>query len=658
MQYTNLIWRDGLPYSEQFDDIYYSSDEGENIPGESEFSHVFFRHNGLPERWQWRDDFVIAELGFGSGLNCVLTIREWLKHCAECDQKKTLHYIAIEKYPLPAETIAQLISRYPDLKPFCDALLDDYPPAIETTHSRSLFDNQVVIHFKFMDASAALDGRGLNVDAWYLDGFSPAKNPDMWSQELFENIAINSRDGASCSTYTAAGFVRRNLRHAGFVVDRVSGYGKKRDMIVARLPAERSANRRTPLFKYKNKPWFEPPPEQAVSIKDATIIGAGIAGLSLAYALVQRGLTVTVVDDSSNKQKQASSNPAPIVYPRLSINNDVDTEFFTAAYCHALYVFRSLQKKSQQRFWFDEGLLQLMDKKRITQIINKFQLNSDFISIVERPDSDVFCCREEGQVVVEYKSAGVVLPAVLCDVIKNECGSKLAIIEAEITNVTHDGEKWQCFHEAKLIKESEVLIVANGSRINNLGLPLVLPVEIIRGQVVELDETTESRQIKKTLNAEVHITPAINGKHYLGATYAKGCDRLEICQTDNRKLLDSLDDIYPGIFKKSDHCDSWVGFRTVSKDRVPIVGAVPDEKFFNNEYSDICHGSTKKNYPPASYLTGLYVSAAHGSRGFTSCFISAEIIASQLACEPSPVSRRVRDYLSSSRFIVNDLKRG
>jgi len=103
---------------------------------------------------------------------------------------------------------------------------------------------------------------------------------------------------------------------------------------------------------------------------------------------------------------------------------------------------------------------------------------------------------------------------------------------------------------------------------------------------------------------------------------------------------------------------SWVGFRTVAKDRVPVVGAVPDETFFNAQYSDIRHGNTSKSYLPAEYLEGLYISAAHGSRGFTSSFISAEIIAAQLAGEPSPVNKKVLDYLNPSRFIVNDLKRG
>ncbi|NOQ87454.1 MAG: bifunctional tRNA (5-methylaminomethyl-2-thiouridine)(34)-methyltransferase MnmD/FAD-dependent 5-carboxymethylaminomethyl-2-thiouridine(34) oxidoreductase MnmC [Gammaproteobacteria bacterium] len=657
MQYTNLIWRDGQPYSELFDDIYYSSNKSEDISGESEFQHVFFEHNGLPERWQGRDDFVIAELGFGSGLNCILTIREWLKHCAECNEDKTLHYIAIEKYPLSPEAIADLILRYPELKPFCDELLESYPPAIEASHSRSLFDNRVVIHFKFMDVADALENDRLNVDAWFLDGFSPAKNPDMWSPELFSMIAQNSRAGATCSTYTSAGFVKRNLQKAGFVVSKVNGYGKKRDMLVAELAEAKLDNIESLVLKYKNNPWFESPQPARATKKEATIVGAGIAGLSLAYALVQRGWTVSIIDKHGNSQKEATSNPAPIVYPRLSINNDIDTEFFTAAYCYALYVFRSLQKKSLRQFWFDDGLLQLMDRKRITQIIKKFKFNSDFVSIADGSIDGVVAGEDGELAVVKYNSAGVVLPAILCDVLKNECGNKLNIIESEVTRINCDDGKWQCFHNSRLIKETEVLIIANGVDINTLGLPVRFPVEAIRGQVVALNESQASRQIKKTLNAEVHITPVINSRHYLGATYTRNCVNREVCESDNSKLLASLNEIYPDVFKEDDVSDAWVGFRAVSKDRVPIVGAVPDASFFNIEYADICHGNTAKFYQPAGYLNGLYISAAHGSRGFTSSFISAEIIASQIVGEPLPVNKKILDYLSPSRFIVNDLKR-
>jgi len=655
MQYTNLIWRDGQPYSERFDDIYYSSGDDEVVSGESEFQHVFFRHNGLPQRWSEGENFVIAELGFGSGLNCILTIREWLKHCDSCAEKKILHYVAIEKYPLSAEAIAELMARYPELKPFCDELLDHYPAAVETTHVRLLFDNRVCIHFKFMDVNDALKDAQLNVDAWFLDGFSPAKNPDMWSQSLFERIAENSNTAATCSTYTAAGFVKRNLQAAGFVVNKVSGFGRKREMLVAVLPVEQSTSQRRQSFNFKDKPWFESPQKKSVALKQVTIIGAGIAGLSLAYALIQRGWQVTIIDKDGNEQKQSSSNPAPIIYPRLSVDNDVDTEFFIAAYCHVLHIFNSLQKKSSQKFWFDDGLLQIIDEKRITQIINKFHLNENFVCVDEA--AEPVSAMKPGEVMVNYASAGVVLPAVLCDVLKNECGEKLTVVEAEVDNINYEGNTWQCLHRFRVINESEVLIIANGTKVNDLLKASRLPVEIIRGQVVTLDATAASCRIQKTLNADVHITPAINGKHYLGATYVKGCIRNDVCQQDNRELIESLDKVYPGVFKASDYQDAWVGFRTVSKDRVPVVGAMPDEAFFKNNYADICHGNTRKTYPAAHYLPGLYISAAHGSRGFTSSFISAEIVLAQLEGSPLPVSKQVQDYLSPSRFIVNDLKR-
>jgi tRNA 5-methylaminomethyl-2-thiouridine biosynthesis bifunctional protein len=111
------------------------------------------------------------------------------------------------------------------------------------------------------------------------------------------------------------------------------------------------------------------------------------------------------------------------------------------------------------------------------------------------------------------------------------------------------------------------------------------------------------------------------------------------------------------MFGEDDLCDAWVGFRSISKDRVPIVGAVPDVDFYEKEYADIRDGNNIRAYLPASYMDGLYISAAHGSRGFTSSFISAEVIASMLAGTPVPVSKRLLDYLSPSRFVVNDLKR-
>ncbi|MDT8281699.1 MAG: bifunctional tRNA (5-methylaminomethyl-2-thiouridine)(34)-methyltransferase MnmD/FAD-dependent 5-carboxymethylaminomethyl-2-thiouridine(34) oxidoreductase MnmC [Gammaproteobacteria bacterium] len=651
MQYTNLIWRDGHPYSELFDDIYYSSDNTAAIPGESEFNHVFFEHNNLAARWQEREHFVIAELGFGSGLNCVLTIRQWLKHCAACHTKKTLHYIAIDKYPLSADSVAALVARYPELKPVCDEMLDSYPPAVEATHCRKLFDNQVVIHYKFMGIKQALDDEALAVDAWYLDGFSPAKNPDMWTSSVFEQMALNSAAGASCSTYTSAGFVRRNLEQAGFEVRKVSGHGNKREMLAASLKDRLCA----PLC-YKDKPWFVPAKKIICASKNMTIIGAGVAGLTMAYSMVQRGWSVRIIDRHRDIAAETSSNPAAIIYPRLSVNNETDTRFYVAAYCYALHVLNKLQRKHRQAFWFDEGLSQAFDRNRITAILHHFQFNKDFMSIAEcflrgdtrQPDDRVF---------VDYRKAGVVLPSVLCEVIRQACGDALQLLHGAVDEISYGNNKWSCFSGAELIDEADCLVIANGVSVNDLLVKQPLPVAAIRGQALILNTNQGSENIQKTINADIYFTHSIAGKHYLGGTYSRSSKTTKIDLDDNRSLLASLDAIYPGAFGIEDIDESWAGFRCMSKDRVPVVGAVPDAEFFHDHYADIHHGRHNKRYPAAQYQTGLYITAAHGSRGFTGCFLSAEIIASQIEGEPVPVNKKTLDYLSPSRFIVNELKR-
>ena len=652
MQYANLIWRNGQPYSEQFDDIYYSSDEEEVISGESEFAHVFFKHNGLPERWKNTNQFVIAELGFGSGLNCLLTIREWLKHLEYGGVDKCLHYIAIEKYPLSPDSIVQIISKYPELKQYCDELVSVYPPAVSGSHSRHLFDNRVVIHYKFMDAYDALKNDSYKIDAWYLDGFSPAKNSEMWSEELFKKIAQNSQRGTTCSTYTAAGYVKRNLLKANFNVKKVPGHGKKREMLIARFDGCVTTDR-----KYDEKPWFDLPVSSELQDKKATVIGAGIAGLSVAYSLVKRGWTVTVIDKHNDIAQEASANPAAIVYPRLSVNNDIDVEFYLAAYCYTLYVLQLLQSKSKEKFWFDDGLIQAIDEQRHADLLEKFSFNNDFFT-----REDVILCLNQkfeasNKVCVKYPSAGVVLPGPLCNAITHECGDKLQFTHAEIDEIKFYKGQWQCLTGDVPIDESDVLIIASGIDVNDFGLDLNLPVEQVRGQVVVLEKNIESSRITTAINSDVYITPAINNKHYLGATYSRDNSDVAVDESDVKFLFNSLDKVRCGLFDDDSISDYWVGFRAMSKDRVAIVGGLPDQNFFKTEYADINHGRKNKSYRAASHLKGLHISAAHGSRGFTNSFICAEIIAAQITGEPVSVSKSVLDYLNPSRFIINDLKR-
>jgi len=655
MQYTNLIWRNGQPYSEMFDDIYYSSNEGEGISGEYEFKHVFLKNNGLPERWLISENFTIAELGFGSGLNFLLTVREWLKHLAETKQDKCLHYIAIEKYPLSPDAIAQLASRYPELKSYCDELLVCYPPAVEGSHSRHLFNNKVVIHFKFKDVLSALNDEYFNVDAWYLDGFSPAKNSDMWSEQLFLKLAQNSRAGATCSTYTAAGYVRRNMQNAGFLVKKVKGYGKKHEMLTATYTVEDAQEYREKFkaYKFSDKPWFQTNHNPKVySDKHAVIIGAGIAGLSMAYALIKRGWVITIIDKHGAVAKETSSNPAAIVYPRLSINNHVDNEFFISAFCLSVSLMERLQNKYLKKFWFGCGFLHEIDEKKAVALLAKYSFNKDFISL-----STVKEKKYSSWANFHYKTAGVVLPNILCDVLKQECGDNLSIVSEEVHNINFDNDRWHCYSDKASILSSEVLIVASGATVKDIELPIDLPVDIIRGQIVTLNESEQSKSITSTLASKITFSPAINGKHYLGASYSRDNKSIDVDSNETAALIESLNTAFHYDFSALDCIDDWVGFRSMSIDRVPIVGAVPDRKYFEKEYGDICHGKKHKVYSLGKNLKGLYLSLGHGSRGFTSAFLSSEIISAQIVGEPAPVERMVLNYLTPSRFIINDLKR-
>lgn len=672
MQYTKLNWRHHQPYSERFDDIYYSSSSEEGISGEQEFRHVFFKHNGLPQRWLDRDQFIIAELGFGGGLNCLLTIREWLNQYEDNDTCRCLHYIAIERYPLSPESIREIHSRHHELKPFYEELIAVYPPPIEGSHSRPLFNNRVIIHFRFLDVYEALRDEHFRVDAWYLDGFSPAKNIDMWSSDLCRKIAQNSQPGTTCSTYSAAGSVKRNLTDAGLEVSKVAGIGNKRDMLVARM-VDQGALSNNQKYRINEKPWFIKPSTVVYRNKHAVIVGAGIAGLTTAYSLVKHGWTVNLIDKYGTPACETSSNPAAIVYPRLSLDDEVDTAFNVQAFCYAVNFLQSLQKQAKHTFWFECGLKQLMDEKRLLNLIDKYSFNADFISS-EQVLTEMLSNKKNNQaskiadqVYAFINKAGVVLPAVLCETLLKVCGDRIDISQADIDTIERDENGWRCRSNDQQVCESDVLILANGTGVNYLNLiegeisrmrfDSDFAIDSVRGQSLILRENTQSTEINNVVNAGFYLTPSIGGWHYLGATYSRNDTNRAATVQDNNNLLDSMEAILPRLFTVNDIEDVWVGFRATSKDRVPVVGQVADSNYFLQHYADIKHGKKDKTYPAARHLQGLYISAAHGSRGFTTSFLCAEVIASLINGSPAPVSKAVLNFINPSRFIVHDLKR-
>ena len=229
-QQAVIEWRDGQPYASAFQDVYFSTDNGL-----LETDYVFLQGNELVNRWQSlnANTFTIAETGFGTGLNFLCAAKLWLE---TAPKEARLHFISVEKYPLSLVEITAALRLWPTLNALSEPFLAQYERLLNGATSILLFDNRIQLSLLIADATEAyqsnyVEHTNLIVDAWFLDGFAPAKNPDMWQAALFKNMALLSNTSTTFATFTSAGAVRRALMNAGFVVIKQSGFGKKREML-------------------------------------------------------------------------------------------------------------------------------------------------------------------------------------------------------------------------------------------------------------------------------------------------------------------------------------------------------------------------------------------------------------------------------------------
>ncbi|WP_417708222.1 tRNA (5-methylaminomethyl-2-thiouridine)(34)-methyltransferase MnmD [Roseibium aggregatum] len=236
----DLEWLQGdVPRAEGFNDTYFSK-----AGGLAETRHVFLRGNGLPERFDGCERFTIAEFGFGTGLNFLTTLAAW----QECPNRPELTFVTFELFPMTGEQLARALAAFPELQPLADELLKAWSPE---PGWNTLNIAGATLRIGFGDAreligelrSGTADGAAAGaeptippVDAWYLDGFSPARNPELWDADLLKAAADLTASGGTLATYTAAGWVRRNLQAAGFEIEKAEGFAGKREMVKGRKP--------------------------------------------------------------------------------------------------------------------------------------------------------------------------------------------------------------------------------------------------------------------------------------------------------------------------------------------------------------------------------------------------------------------------------------
>jgi tRNA 5-methylaminomethyl-2-thiouridine biosynthesis bifunctional protein len=653
-----LQWNDqGEPFSEDFGDLYFSRGNGLE-----EGTHVFLQGNGLPQRWKNHPHkhFCVGETGFGTGLNFLLTWQAW-RDLPE--PRPDLHYLSIEKHPLSREDLARVLALWPALDFLSQPLLNAYPGLLAGQHRLLLDDGRVRLDLWWEDAAATLQdlvSRKIPlVDAWYLDGFAPACNADMWSAAVLDATAALSRPGATFATFTAAGHVRRTLLKAGFRVDKSPGYGRKRECLRGVLNTSASIPEETPRqlpWDIANKTIRQP--------NSALIIGGGLAGCSAAAALARRGIAVTLLEQGT-LASAGSAIDQGILYTRLSRKHSALTDFALQSFQFATNFYHSMFATGQLKAKQDGDLcgnFQQSDNARdMAELRDALAGLEDLAQVLDAGQANTVLGIEQSSGGYWFPRSGWLCPAAVCRALLDQPGIQVVENCGEVSLNFSDGS-WRAVARDKTLAQADCAIAATGTGITAMEQCHWLRLQTIRGQITQLPTDKVFKDLDAALCHEGYIAPAREGNHSIGATFDIDSSHPALRSEDHRHNLTSLANAVPAWRETLDSLDSntlegRVGHRCASPDYLPVVGPVPDLSKFLEDFGSLRKDAKLQIARHGSYLPGLYISSAHGSRGLTSTPLAAELLASMICEEPLPVSRVLSRALAPARFIIRDLSR-
>jgi len=669
------------PHSVEFDDCYFSA-----VNGLEESEYVFLQGNKLPQRWQQHTDstFTIGETGFGSGLNFITAWQLWQENTSPSQH---LYFVSAEKHPLSLADLKKAASLWPQHQHLYQRLIEQYPTLIPGYHLIH-FEN---VHLLLMlgeaeecftqllesDHPAFNTIYGSKMDAWFLDGFAPAKNPELWNEKLFHSIANLSRTGTTLATFTVAGIVKRGLRDKGFSISKSKGFAHKRDMLVAEFTAQEPDNS---FFskpeKFKSDymaPWYlneryindEHINKNHINNTDKTksiaIIGAGIAGCTLANSLAKKGIAVTIFDEQPAAATQTSGNRQGILYNKFSHKKNMLSEFSLNAYLYALNFYRQLKTQDSSLLIDLCGVLQVSCSEKDSALFRTLKETfSGYENLIQFLDSNQSTLHSGVDINSEslfFPQAGWINPADVCQHLLDHPNIKF-IPDTSIDELQQEGTSWLFKSGKQTIHKSQTTIIAGGPLSHRYESTVTIPYKNIRGQVSHLPATEYSSQLKAVLCGEGYIAPEHESIHSLGATYNFDDNSDELSQQDHDTNLQSLKLCSETLASQWQHNkidQGKVGFRATTPDYLPLCGPIPNHELFLGRYGEL-RKNAKANIPACGpYYPGLYLFSGLGSRGMTYAPLCAELLCSQLLNSPSPLPRRLSQSLSPARFIIRDL---
>ncbi|GAA5160368.1 bifunctional tRNA (5-methylaminomethyl-2-thiouridine)(34)-methyltransferase MnmD/FAD-dependent 5-carboxymethylaminomethyl-2-thiouridine(34) oxidoreductase MnmC [Viridibacterium curvum] len=603
----------GVPVSSQFGDVYHSASGALD-----QARHVFLRGNGLPARWQGRQQFVVVETGFGLGHNFLATWEAWRDDPAACTR---LHFVSVEKHPFNAHDMAAAHAKAGAPADLSARLIRHWPMLLPGFHRLEFSEangRSVCLTLMFGEASDWLAQCVATADAIYLDGFAPAKNPAMWSPEVFNALARLADSVTTLATWSVSSAVRKALTDAGFAVEKTQGFTGKREMLTGRFETTRTARSSEP--------------------RDAIVIGAGLAGTALCERLAARGWRLQLLESRSAPAQGASGNLAGAFRPLPSRDDNLMARITRAGFLFGLHDLARLAEVGEPVRWAQCGVLHL------ARDAAQARKQADTVATLDAPGEYLQWCdvaaatAHAGQTTAQggwwFPQAGWINPPSLCAAhlaIASRHPLFSARFDQHVDAVRKVAGQWEALGtDGQVIARAPQLVFANAhdaSRLlRNLGNGEWLPLFSARGQVSHLD-AAHCAPLNTVVCGSGYVTPAIDGWQPTGATFVVNDPDSALRESEHAENLDKLARMLPDAFTTADAIPvrGRVGHRPVTPDRLPVVGALPDH-------------------------TRLWLLSGFGARGLVWGALCAELLASLMSGEPLPLERPLTDALSPLRY--------
>jgi tRNA 5-methylaminomethyl-2-thiouridine biosynthesis bifunctional protein len=589
--FNEVDWSEGFPLSKEFDDIFCQRDVIE------ETNHVFLVPNNLVKRWKTKKnyEFNIGELGFGIGLNFFITLQAWINNL-DSNVVKRLNFISFDKFAPKLDDIKKVKEVYPQLSEVIDLFLENAPAIFGGVNKFEIKTLNASLTLVIDDVQTGLKKLSNNpnqIDAWYFDGFDPRKNQDMWNNNVFKMVGILSNKDTTFGTYTASGFVKRNLIKNGFTIKKSKGFGNKRHM----LCGEYSKDDKTKFIS-----------------KKIAIIGSGLSASILANKLASKNCVVDVFEKGNVLAAGTSSNPFASMYPKFALGDDARSFFIIQSYFYAFNYYKRnvdsfnntgilfLSNSEHRKEWL-QRLLKI-GRDDIFERINKEDINST--NEIQQYNDGVFC-----------RFGGALSPKELCLQAMSHKNINVRLNSSFEDYKTESKKVFIKINNVYLDDEYDDLIICTGSSLDKY-LP---QINSMRGGIVGL-KSKNLTNINYPINHSGYFLPVKDGINWIGSSYEKGNTRLNDGELEDLIINKSKSII---SFIEDEKKQIWSGIRSTTPDRLPIAGNLDN--------------------------SNVYVIGGLASRGLSFAPLLADYIGSKILNLFLPISKDVEKAIQPNRFI-------